>query len=109
MAYKNKEEQSEYMKSWYAKNKERQRDTVRKRRQETSKWFVEYKRNLKCEECGENHPACLDFNHLDRDLKEGNIGAMIWQGYKKESILEEMSKCKVLCANCHRKVHWTKD
>jgi len=109
VGYKDKKLQSRYMREWYKNNKARQRKTVRERRHRNAEWFLEYKQDLKCEECQENHPACLDFHHLDFDEKEKNVGQMIWQGYKQEAILEEIAKCKVLCSNCHRKVHWDKE
>lgn len=53
-----------------------------------------------CVECGYNaHPAALDFNHV-RGTKLFNIS----QDTKKswELIVDEIAKCNVLCANCHR-------
>lgn len=51
---------------------------------------------------------CLDFHHKDLALKSYNIAAMargkLGEG-KKKRILEEIAKCDVLCANCHRKLH----
>ena len=55
-----------------------------------------------CVKCGYNeHPAALDFNHKDPSQKLGNIAekAKSWS-YKK--LLDEVAKCEVLCANCHR-------
>ena len=53
-----------------------------------------------CELCGYNkHAAALHFDHLDTTTKSFNIS----QDVKKKwtDIEEEISKCRVLCANCH--------
>jgi hypothetical protein len=53
-----------------------------------------------CMDCGENNLVVLDFDHLHD--KEQNISAMI--GSRSwDSILNEISKCEVVCSNCHRK------
>lgn len=54
-----------------------------------------------CVQCGEKHPACLDFHHKDPATKTRGIGVMV----RMEDILAEIAKCDVLCANCHRKHH----
>ena len=55
-----------------------------------------------CVKCGENHPAALDFHHTDPTQKEIAISAAT----SRKVILAEVEKCIVLCANCHRKLHW---
>lgn len=65
--------------------------------------FLEYKKTLKCEQCGESHPGCLDFHHLDPTKKDYQISDLVMS---KKKLIEELSKCVVLCANCHRKLHW---
>jgi hypothetical protein len=73
-----------------------------------SLWLLEIKMGLQCEKCGENHPAALDFHHLDPNEKELKISSRVTcNSKKKEKILEEIKKCIVLCANCHRKEHAT--
>jgi hypothetical protein len=67
------------------------------------KWMNEIKSTLKCEKCGENHIATLDFHHINPNEKEFQIAQSY---FSKEKILEEMKKCIVLCSNCHRKLHW---
>lgn len=57
-----------------------------------------------CLICGEDNKCCLDFHHLDPNLKEGAI-ASIKGRVSSEEIQAEINKCVVLCANCHRKVH----
>lgn len=58
-----------------------------------------------CQDCGESHPACLDFHHRDSATKAGNINRMLGDNKSWESILMEVAKCDVLCSNCHRKRH----
>lgn len=76
-------------------------------KQEIRKWWFDYKSTLKCERCDENHPATLDFHHLDPSKKEYEVSQMITARFlSKEAILNEMKKCIVLCSNCHRKLHF---
>jgi hypothetical protein len=67
---------------------------------------LSYKIGLKCQICGEDHPATIVFHHRDPTKKKWPIARGIADGYSKEIILEEMDKCDVLCANCHHKLHW---
>jgi hypothetical protein len=47
--------------------------------------------------------ACLDFHHLHD--KSFNIGNQC-RDKGVASIKNEVDKCVVLCANCHRKLHF---
>lgn len=75
-----------------------------RRRRKRSDWFEDYKSNLSCS-CGENHPSCIDFHHRDSSDKFMKVSDMVCFAYKVERILEEIEKCDVMCANCHRKYH----
>ena len=53
-----------------------------------------------CARCGYNaHPAALDFNHVhgEKSLAIGQDPKAAWQ-----KLMDEINKCEVLCANCHR-------
>ena len=94
------------LKSHYYKNKKYYYDRNKKSRERNREWFIEYKSKLKCSRCDENHPACLDFHHID-DNKEHNISQMIFRVTSHYNrILKEIKKCIVLCSNCHRKEHY---
>lgn len=63
-----------------------------------------------CEECGyAAHPAALEFDHIHpeekyrtRDGKIVHLSDMIkGNRYALATVLDEISKCRVLCANCH--------
>ncbi len=69
-------------------------------------WFEEYKSNLSCCKCGVNHPAVLDFHHLDPTNKSFGISEAVRSGVSHVKLLTEIAKCEVICANCHRIQHW---
>lgn len=99
------EEMKRYKREYYHRNKEvLYKKSVRRRRQ-LVEWLYQIKLSLKCE-CGEDHPSTLDFHHIDASKKDANIAVALIRGWSKERILEEISKCKILCSNCHRKLHW---
>ena len=94
---------AEYSREHYLKNqteiKERNAKTKRDKRLE----WVEYKSTLSCTNCGFSHPAVLDFHHVDRENKK-SVHQLAQNGNYK-SAREEIKKCIVLCANCHRIHH----
>jgi hypothetical protein len=63
----------------------------------------ELKATMKCIACPEREPVCLDFHHMDASEKEFGISASLARNWNL--ILEEIAKCVVICANCHRKFH----
>lgn len=95
---------SAYGREHYLANRQRYIDqaAVVKQRQarERTQWLLEYFREHPCTDCRERDPLVLEFDHLRN--KAFNIGANFaaraWQ-----SILEEIEKCEVVCANCHRR------
>ena len=82
-------------------------DRETQRRTENRRWFLAFKKTLKCSRYPEDHPACLEFHHLDPGMKEFKISGKVSQGMDPARIRREMQKCLVLCANCHAKEHWT--
>jgi hypothetical protein len=95
----------EDFKRWYSKNKAGQRSRVQKRKNEIIEWFRLYRSTLKCEKCGFDNPAALDFHHIIPEDKSYAVNVCVHMGYCKERILEEINKCIVLCSNCHRILH----
>ena len=86
------------------KTKENQTPAYRRQyRLKQKQRLLDYKKALWCQHCGEADWRCLDFHHLDRSQKKFSIGAQECRSFK--SILNEIAKCVVLCANCHRKEH----
>lgn len=67
-------------------------------------WLWDHKKEVGCR-CGESHPPCLDFHHLDPTTKANSVTKMVVAGLAKATILAEISKCVLMCANCHRKHH----
>jgi hypothetical protein len=102
---KRREYQRAYMRGWYQRNKATHISYVRCRDEKIDAWFKEYKSSLSCLECGESHPACLEFHHLNPEEKKFSIGRKERRKSLK-SLQDEIAKCRVLCANCHRKEHW---
>lgn len=98
-----KECRKKYIRIHYENNKQYYLDKNIEVRKEISEWFKKLKQTLKCEKCGEDHPACLEFHHINPEEKELEISKLVKVSKKK--VIEEIKKCIVLCANCHRKLH----
>jgi hypothetical protein len=45
----------------------------------------------------------LEFNHIDPASKCANISEMICAGTSVRKLQSEITKCEVLCANCHQR------
>ena len=81
---------------------ERQRQWQKERKQ----YIDDYKLSRGCSVCGYNKCAeVLDFHHSDcrkKGEKKFSIASSLKKGISLEIIKEEMNKCVILCANCHR-------
>lgn len=65
---------------------------------------VDYKGN-KCYCCGNQYPySVYDFHHLDPAQKDFGIGDKT-STVKWDKVKEEIDKCILVCANCHRQIH----
>lgn len=79
---------------------------VKVKYQENKDYLNQIKMKNKCAKCGENRFWCLDFHHINPDVKEENLSRMTSHQRKKEDIDKELEKCVILCANCHRDFHY---
>lgn len=86
------------------KSVEARRKNHKKIRVRNRNFLVGYLKTNPCVDCGENDIRVLEFNHLDPNDKFKDVCKMVSsQHYSLEKIQTEISKCEVLCANCHRK------
>lgn len=66
---------------------------------------IEYK-GSKCFDCGQKYDPCVyDFHHLNPEEKDSS-----WSLHRSWNYLkQELDKCILLCANCHRIRHWKQE
>lgn len=77
---------------------------VSNRRRKVKLLALEYKGN-KCSLCGyDKYVGALEFHHTDPNQKDYNLAK---KGYtfSWKRIKEELDKCILVCANCHREIH----
>lgn len=65
--------------------------------------IILYFKEHPCLDCGEDDPIVLEFDHRDPKEKKNNIPRLISNGNSWKTILIEIGKCDVRCANCHRR------
>jgi hypothetical protein len=64
----------------------------------------EHLKNNPCVDCGNDDVDVLEFDHVKGE-KYKTINHMIKRRNGVDKIREEIAKCEVRCANCHRKRH----
>ncbi len=70
-----------------------------------------YKETHPCIDCGEADPIVLEFDHRDPKQKLFLVSQAIVVTRNPQVILDEIGKCDIRCANCHRRrtvreKHW---
>lgn len=93
------------MKRYYAENTDKCKDLAKKNRQQQRVNLREYVEKIKtnpCHDCGRIYPTpVMEFDHV-REEKIDNISSMVSRGVTLEILREEIAKCDLVCANCHR-------
>lgn len=64
--------------------------------------IYEYLKTHPCTDCGISDPVVLEFDHVG-DKKFGIGVALSNGGVTIEELQNEMRKCEVVCANCHKR------
>lgn len=83
----------------YYKNKESELEAKKRRRDEKRKWLWEYLKSHPCVDCGNDDPRVLELDHLGDKID--SVSRLVSQGNSLNSVIEEVKKCEVRCANCH--------
>jgi hypothetical protein len=63
--------------------------------------LIEYLSDRPCVDCSKTDIRVLEFDHV-RGNKSANIGRLLTRAIAWEAIEDEIAKCEVRCANCHR-------
>lgn len=90
----------------YANNKEKVKAKVKQYKAKKQEEWQAYKASLSCVVCGASHPAIIDFHHIDKHDPNNKKVHKLVQGDNYTAAHEEIKKCLILCANCHRIHHW---
>ena len=86
-------------KEHYHNNKEIYLEKNRRRRQFVRD-LINQAKSKPCQDCGVKYPYyIMDFDHKDN---KSFMIANSWKRHSLKTILAEIEKCEVVCANCHR-------
>ena len=95
---------SDYGKEHYAAHRQRYIDqaTVIKKRlsRERTAFLFDFFAAHPCTDCGERDPLVLEFDHIGE--KSFGISHAL-RGHNWQRVLDEIARCEVVCANCHRR------
>lgn len=93
-----------YKQAWYLRNRERHMANVHATRQRVrtaNRLAVSaYLMQHPCVDCGETNLVVLDFDHVGE--KRWSVSHMVNRGFPWATIEDEIKRCQVRCANCHR-------
>lgn len=63
-----------------------------------------YKSLHSCCLCKNNNPIVLQFHHVSLENKKGNVTDLV-RSHSWSTVIKEIEKCVVVCANCHLIIH----
>jgi hypothetical protein len=93
-----------YKREHYAEHRARYIANALSRKQnlatERAARLIEFFRTHPCADCGESDPLVLEFDHL-ADKSFGISKGL--RDHAWQAVLDEIDKCDVVCANCHRR------
>lgn len=98
-----------YYAEHYTKYKKAYQERARYRRAQLRHEYrsnmLKYLDKKLCEICGEADIRTLEFDHVDPSKKSFGISQAVRLGYRWKDVVIEIEKCRILCANCHKKTY----
>ncbi len=99
----------QYKREWNHRNRQQRYRYRTKRSHALRSKFVD-QAGGRCSECGLIHDSTntviFDFHHVDPKSKKFGLSINSFNHYSLSDIEDEVKKCKIICANCHRLHHW---
>lgn len=101
MPYADPDEKRACQRRWYGRNREKEIARSKARKDEL-RAFIQSQKAKPCADCGgEFPPVAMDFDHREAIDKDMSVAQLARYGSKKR-IENEIAKCDLVCANCHR-------
>lgn len=96
-----------YVKNHYNQNKKYYLEKAKKRNEIEKERCIQYIGSYllahPCIDCGESDILVLEFDHKERETKIDNVSIILKRKLAFKTLVAEIKKCDVRCANCHRK------
>ena len=100
---------TEYKRAWNHRNRSK-RQAYKMQRLHAFKVELIINAGGKCVLCGLEFDgdctAIFDFHHKNPKDKVFNINVGSLNKHNKPAVKKEAKKCELVCANCHRLIHW---
>jgi hypothetical protein len=96
--YHTEEERQEACRRTRKTNKKKYRIIIKE-------WYINIMKMKFCPFCFESDTLSLDWHHLDSTTKINGVPKLVSKIKSCKFIMEEMEKCIIVCAHCHRKIH----
>ena len=103
MPIPDRERQLAYQRRHYQNNKAKYLARSKAQKVQIRKFIQEYLDERSCERCGFEDSRALVFHHKDPSRKLDGVSRLV--GLGMPTVLKEIAKCEVLCANCHAIEH----
>lgn len=101
MPSKDPDKRRDATKRWYQNHKQEHIARVKETSRKIRESVYEYKAARPCTDCGLHYPHyVMEFDHV-RGEKTANVADMINRNCTRK-VWEEIEKCELVCANCHR-------
>jgi len=101
------EKAAAYQRKYIAEIKDKPKVKTIDKVQEIRQYIFDFLSNHPCVDCGESDLLVLEFDHIDPSKKSFTIGGGATNRYNTkfdfDTIKKEIDKCRILCANCHKR------
>ena len=95
----------EYSRMHYERNKTKIINNAKAQKTTFRAKWMEFKQSARCVSCGFDHPAAIDFHHINPSPDDKKLFELLRRN-NYSAAMEEIKKCVPLCANCHRIHHY---